>query len=57
MSDGEKVKVYICDPKKNVSCKKTCCQTMCFCTRDRECRARGLTWLKHKLAKLKGEKG
>lgn len=50
------MKVYICDPKKNVTCKKTCCQTMCFCTRDRECRARGMTWLKHKLAKLKGEK-
>jgi hypothetical protein len=47
-------KIYICDPKKNEKCKKTACQTLCFCTLNEECKATGLEWLKHKIAEMKG---
>ena len=31
--------VYICDPKKNINCRKTMCQEACFMTFDKECAA------------------
>lgn len=40
---GEKVEyiksipVYLCDPKKNTNCRKTCCGQECFRTLKKEC--------------------
>lgn len=39
------MKAYICNPKRNHSCKKTVCQDMRFRTLDKAKRARGLTAL------------